>query len=70
MGVIHLKFARSLLSSVSIINSLLIFTATLGALPLDVLHILVGKFLKVIEVSKSPSSLPLEIGAVTSQLEK
>jgi len=80
MEVIHLKFARSLLPSVSIINSLLIFTATLGALPLDlavistfiiaVLHILVGKFLKVIEISKSLSSLPLEIGAVTSQLEK
>jgi hypothetical protein len=80
MGVVHLKFARRLLPSLSIINSLLIFTAALGTLPLDlaiisrfiiaVLLILVGKFLKVIEISKSLSSLSLEIGAVTSQLEK
>jgi len=80
MRVVHLKFARRLLPSLSIINSLLIFTAALGTLPLDlaiisrfiiaVLLILVGKFLKVIEISKSLSSLALEVGAVTSQLEK
>jgi len=80
MRVVHLKFARSLIPSLSIINSLLIFTVALGALPLDldvisrfiiaVLLILVGKFLKVIAISKSLSSLALEGGAVTSQLEK
>ncbi len=44
--------------------------AVISTFIIAVLHILVGKFLKVIEISKSLSSLPLEIGAVTSQLEK